>query len=242
MFDYEEFCPISKTAMILGERWTIQIIREMHFGASHFSDFNDYLPRLSPSLLKTRLQTLEDNGVIFRKRLKGKKGYEYLLTPSGKALLPVILEMGKWGVQHSYDTLRAEELDAKMLVRDIAVYLDQSQLPDGNCILRFNFRDLDDNPSWYIRIQNGNPEICSGVPDMDIEIFISTTLEVMTKVWMGSIKMRTALEDGRLRVEGNPIYTRNISRWLRLSQFAKYNPGYDDAPTGNDRALSSVVT
>jgi len=228
MFDPKEFCPISKTATILGERWTIQIIREMHFGASHFSDFHDYLPRISPSLLKTRLQNLEDNGVIFRKKLEGKKGYQYLLTPSGKALLPIILEMGIWGVQHSYDTLSESDLDAKVLIRDIAVYLDLSQLPAGNSIIRFYFKDLNETPSWYIRIHDGKPELCSGAPDTEADVFLSTTLDTMTKVWMGSIGMAAAIKSGSLRIEGNPVYTKCISRWLRLSQFAEYNPGYPE--------------
>ncbi|MBI3772124.1 MAG: helix-turn-helix transcriptional regulator [Gammaproteobacteria bacterium] len=47
MYDYSEFCPISKAASVLGERWTLQIIREILFGASRFSEFQKYLPKLS---------------------------------------------------------------------------------------------------------------------------------------------------------------------------------------------------
>ena len=95
MYDYEEACPISKASSVLGERWTLQIIREMMLGARRFSEFQRYLPRLSPSILNTRLKSLEDHGIILRRRIPEQRGYEYLLTPAGKALPPVMIELGK---------------------------------------------------------------------------------------------------------------------------------------------------
>ena len=64
MYDYEEVCPVSRAASILCERWTLQIVREMLFGASRFSDLQKYLPKLSPTLLNTRLKTLEQQGIV----------------------------------------------------------------------------------------------------------------------------------------------------------------------------------
>ena len=97
MYDYAEACPISKAASALCERWTLQIIREMFMGATRFSEFQKYLPRLSPTLLNSRLQTLEAQGIILRKRIPEKKGFEYQLTPAGNALKPVLgeLEIGR---------------------------------------------------------------------------------------------------------------------------------------------------
>ncbi|MAA61079.1 MAG: transcriptional regulator, partial [Pseudomonadales bacterium] len=77
MYDYEEVCPVSRAASILCERWTLQIVREMLFGASRFSDLQKYLPKLSPTLLNTRLKTLEQQGIVIRTRIAEKRGYEY---------------------------------------------------------------------------------------------------------------------------------------------------------------------
>ena len=60
MYDYAEACPISKAASVLCERWTLQIIREMFMGATRFSEFQRYLPRMSPTLLSKRLKELEE--------------------------------------------------------------------------------------------------------------------------------------------------------------------------------------
>ena len=226
MFDYAEFCPISKTAMIVGERWTIQIIREMHFGVTRFSEFQKYLPRISPSLLNTRLRSLEETGVIIKKKIKERKGYEYLLTPSGKALLPLILEMGKWGVRYVYDSLSDEELNAERLIRDVSTTIDTSELPSGDTVLRFKFFDLENYSYWYIKIHDGNVEVCDGVPENEIDVYITSTLATFTKVWMGSVDLHSAMDNGNLRIVGNDSYTRNLSRWLRLNQFAPENPNY----------------
>ena len=86
MYDYGEACPISRASSVLCERWTLQIVREMFFGASRFSEFQKYLPKISPSLLNTRLRLLAENGIIIRKRIPEKRGYEYHLTPAGKSL------------------------------------------------------------------------------------------------------------------------------------------------------------
>jgi DNA-binding HxlR family transcriptional regulator len=226
MFDYAEFCPISKTATIVGERWTIQIIREMHFGVTRFSEFQKYLPRISPSLLNTRLRSLEENGIIIRKKIKERKGYEYLLSPSGKALLPLILEMGKWGVRYVYDSLSDEELNAERLVRDVSTTIDTSELPSGDTVLRFKFFDLENYSYWYIKIHDGDVEVCDGVPENEIDVYITSTLATFTKVWMGSVDLHSAMDNGNLRIVGNDSYTRNLSRWLRLNQFAPENPNY----------------
>ena len=74
MYDYEEVCPVSRAASILCERWTLQIVREMLFGASRFSDLQKYLPKLSPTLLNTRLKTLEQQGIVIRTRIAEKRG------------------------------------------------------------------------------------------------------------------------------------------------------------------------
>ena len=119
MFDYGEFCPISMATSVLCERWTLQIVREMVLGATRYSEFQRHMPKLSPSLLKTRLRLLEDEGIVLRKKIPGQRGYEYLLTPKGKAIEPILVELGKWGMYWVHEDLGEVELNAASLLRDI---------------------------------------------------------------------------------------------------------------------------
>jgi DNA-binding HxlR family transcriptional regulator len=226
MYDYEEFCPISKTASILGERWTIQIIREMHFGVTRFNDFRKYMPSLSPTLLNNRLKTLEENGILYRRKIRQQKGYEYLLTPAGKAMLPIIQEMGKWGVGFVYDSLSDKELNAERLVRDISFTIDPSALPAGDTIIRFKFTDLEQNAFWFIKVHDGKVEVCDGVPEGDVDVYITSPLMRFTEIWMGNKGLQPAIDNGEVEVAGDSIYTRRLSRWLGLNIYAKHNPKY----------------
>jgi DNA-binding HxlR family transcriptional regulator len=65
---YGQFCPVAKAAEVLGERWTILIIRELLLGTTRFSDLQRALSQISPTLLTKRLNQLQDYGLIVRKR------------------------------------------------------------------------------------------------------------------------------------------------------------------------------
>ena len=95
MTNYGQFCPIAKTSEILGERWTNLVIRELGAGSETFNDLRRGLPLISPSLLSTRLKSLEAAGVILRTETEA--GIKYTLTEAGLELKPIILQMGMWG-------------------------------------------------------------------------------------------------------------------------------------------------
>ena len=99
LHDYGEACPISMAASVICESWTLQIIREPFFGSTRYSEIRKVIPNISPSLLRDRLRFPEKQGLVMRKRAPSGNRYEYHLTPSGKALAPVLTEMGIWGMR-----------------------------------------------------------------------------------------------------------------------------------------------
>lgn len=224
MYDYEEACPISKASSVLGERWTLQIIREMMLGARRFCEFQRYLPRLSPSILNARLKSLEDNGIILRRRIPEQRGYEYLLTPAGKALRPVMIELGKWGMRWVFDSLVDEELSAVSLLRDIAVKIDRDELPAGDCVIQFNMPDLPETRTRYVLVKEDRARECDENPGYDVDVYINATLRTLTEIWYGRMDLRAACQSGVLEVVGAPAYTRNLARWFPVSQFAGESP------------------
>lgn len=80
---------------MLGERWTHLVIREIGIGTESFNDIRKGVPLISPSLLSTRLKSLETAGVIDRDSIQGH--IRYLLNKAGEELMPIILQMGTWG-------------------------------------------------------------------------------------------------------------------------------------------------
>jgi DNA-binding HxlR family transcriptional regulator len=223
MYDYGEACPVSRATSVLCERWTLQIVREMLLGATRFSEFQKYLPRISPSLLKTRLSSLEHSGVVIRKRIPEKRGYEYHLSPAGKALRPVVLELGKWGMQWVYDGLTDDQLNVVVLLREIALFLKTDQLPSGDTILQFTFTDFEDNAKRYILVHGDKREVCDENPGYEVDVYFRSTLRTLSEIWWGDMALPAACDDKSLQVTGQPTYTRNLARWFPVSSFATLN-------------------
>jgi DNA-binding HxlR family transcriptional regulator len=100
---YAQNCPIARTLDVIGDRWTLLIIRDLFLGYTRFGQFRRSTPRISPKLLSERLKRLEDEGIIERKLLDGRPPRaEYRLTPKGRSLFPVIFAMGTWGFEHLF--------------------------------------------------------------------------------------------------------------------------------------------
>ena len=223
MFDYGEFCPISLATSVLCERWTLQIVREMLLGATRFSEFQAHMPRLSPSLLKTRLRFLEEQGVLIRKQEAGKRGATYHLTPKGRALQPVLSELGKWGMSWVHDHISDEELNATTLLRDIAAAVKVEELPSGDSLIQITIEDLPDFPKQYIRIRDGGCELCEVETGHEVDVYITAGLKVLHQVWYGDIGLLKAKDTGKLKVVGHSDYVRNVSRWFGISAYSAYN-------------------
>ena len=94
-------CPVSRTAFIIGSRWTSEIIRELvDHGARRFSDLQEALSGIAPNTLSNRLKMLEDHGVIERRIYDTHPPRsEYHLTEKGSQMRPIIDAMRAWGRQ-----------------------------------------------------------------------------------------------------------------------------------------------
>ncbi|MDA0563999.1 helix-turn-helix transcriptional regulator [Streptomonospora sp. S1-112] len=99
--DYaDQNCSIARVLELIGERWTVLILRDAFFGVRRFADFAEHLgvPR---AVLTDRLRTLVDNGILARRRYSEQPPRdEYVLTDLGVSLWPVLYAMSQWGEAH----------------------------------------------------------------------------------------------------------------------------------------------
>jgi len=72
--EYGQFCPVAKAMEILGEKWTLLIIRELLMGGTRFNELQRGLSLISPTMLTKRLNDLEDAGLLMRKKIPGQRG------------------------------------------------------------------------------------------------------------------------------------------------------------------------
>lgn len=97
---YEQYCPVAKALDIVGDRWSILILRELALGAKRFTDLAQRLDGIAPNLLTRRLRQLEENGIVTRNFLPPPAASQvYELTAEGQAFEPALLELGRWGTR-----------------------------------------------------------------------------------------------------------------------------------------------
>jgi len=223
MYDYEEVCPISKAASVLCERWTLQIIREMFLGVTRFNEFRQYLPKMSPTLLNSRLKTLEEQGLIIRKKIPEKRSYEYQLTPAGQELQPLLKEFGKWGMSWAFNQMDEHQLDASTLVRDFGAALQLDQLPTGDATFQFSMNVGDKVVRKFILLRDGKPQICDDNIGYDVDVYLSGDITAFAQIWYGERSVISSIDQQLVNVTGAAFYVKNVSKWLGTSQFAPYN-------------------
>ena len=225
MSEYGQFCPIAKACELLGERWTILILRELLLGSHRYSEFQRALSRISPSLLTKRLKQLEQAGIIVRKIQPGRKGHDYLLTPAGKELSPVIKNLAIWGMRWARGQLSDDDLDVEFLMWDIQRRIQVNMLPDGETVFCFIFDDLKQFKNWWLLIHDGDVDVCTENPGKDVDLYISSTLRNLVEVWEGDIEIKTALRKQLLRTQGSKKLAKTMPDWLGINPYAEIRPG-----------------
>ncbi|MDE2406192.1 MAG: transcriptional regulator [Sphingomonadales bacterium] len=217
---YGQFCPIAKATEILGEKWTILIVRELVMGGRRFSDMQRGLGDISPALLAARLKSLEEQGLVVRRKPPGRRSYEYWPTEACRQLTPVLLALGEWGLQYARHTVLDSDLDVELLMLYLERSIDPSQLAGGHGVIRFRFHDLGRQRDWWLLVKDGRIDLCITDPGHDVDVYFQCTLRTMHDVWMGDRSFREAIRTGDLVAEGEPALLRTIESWLRPSIFA----------------------
>jgi len=224
MLEYGQFCPVAKAAEILGEKWTLLIIRELLQGSTRFSQIQRALSRISPTVLNKRLDSLQGAGLVVRKRIPDQRGNEYQLTEAGRELFPIVLQIAQWGMRWARGQLSDSELDVNLLMMDVERRLDTNKLPGGQTVLKFRFTDLKRYGEWWIKVKGDEVDLCTEDPGHDVDVYFTTDLRTMTEVWMGDLSVKRAQSERKLNIVGPSAYLRNLEGWLGLYLLSEIRP------------------
>jgi DNA-binding HxlR family transcriptional regulator len=101
---YQQDCPIARTLDIVGDRWTLLIVRDLFLGRRRFNEFLDSSPGMPPKVLSDRLKKLQEHGFIERQIYSEHPlRAEYHLTDTGQSFKPVLYAIGEWGFEHTFE-------------------------------------------------------------------------------------------------------------------------------------------
>jgi DNA-binding HxlR family transcriptional regulator len=94
---YQSFCPVGAALNVVGERWTLLIVRDLLLGPRRYSELLSGLGGIGTDILAARLRTLQEHGIV--RRAGKRQAHRYELTESGRALRPVLTELSRWGAE-----------------------------------------------------------------------------------------------------------------------------------------------
>jgi DNA-binding HxlR family transcriptional regulator len=216
---FGQFCPVALACETLTQKWALLIVRELCAGATRFSDIRRGVPRISATLLKERLDALEDAGIVRRQKMKSG-AHEYLLTEAGEDLRPVLASIGAWGQRWSRD-IETRDLDPGWLVWAMHRRLNTAAMPPGRTVLEVVFTDAPANRRrfWLVHA-NGDVDVCVKPPGFEVDVSLSAKTLVLAEIWRGIRPIAQEIKAGRVVIEGKPALRRALPSWLLLSVYA----------------------
>jgi DNA-binding HxlR family transcriptional regulator len=220
MKGYATYCPVAKALEILGERWTLLIVRDLLAGARHFNDFRRSIPLITPAMLSKRLRTLEQVGIIQRGVSDHSGRVEYRLSEAGHELKSFVEAAGTWGQRWARSMLPHGELHPSTLMWDIHRFLKTEHLPATRTVLKVEFTDLNAMRHWWLVVQASEVDVCLDDPGYEVDVWIACTLFTLTGLFMGDLTIASAQAAGQIRLDGNGQLVREMPRWFGLMPFS----------------------
>lgn len=220
MSRYGQYCPITRSLEVLGDRWTLLVVRDLLVGATRFNELARGLPGMSRGLLSKRLDQLERDGLVVR------ADGAYLPTPACEELRPLIFGLAEWGARWAFGEPRPDELDPTVLMWWIRGGIDADRLgPAGpgreRTVLHVRVPDARRTRFWFV-VTPGDVSLCFTDPGFEVDATVETSLSVLYQVWLGVVALPAAVRDGLVTLTGRRETVRRLPGALRLSPVAPF--------------------
>jgi DNA-binding HxlR family transcriptional regulator len=178
---YNQTCSVAGALDVLGERWTLLLVRELLTGPKRYNDLLDALPGIGTNLLAERLKTLANDGLISQRRLPAPAAASvYQLTEAGRRLEPVLLELVRWGMRYQ----RKGKKSAAYRATWTAVAMRAFFRPDRARGLKLSceFRVADE--VFYAEVRERELHTAAG-PATQPDVVVTTTPEIFRRFESG---------------------------------------------------------
>ena len=197
---YNQYCGLAYALDIVGERWTLLIIRELIAGPRRFKDLMDGLPGISTNLLSERLKNLEQQCVLNRRVLPPPAGSTvYELTPLGQGLEQTLLELGKWGSQFVPPSAEGAAL---LNVGSYALTLKTFFWPNRAVGINETYELRVDNEVLQVQVKEGKIDVRQGV-NGPVDVIFETDMPTYLGLLQRQIEPDEAICTGLVRVKGD---------------------------------------
>ena len=227
--NYRQFCPTARVLDIVGERWTLLIVRDLLLGPKRYTDLRRGLPGMASNLLAIRLAEMQDADLIVKQRHEKPRPREvYVLTERGRELQGVLVELARFGLPYLDMPTDDEPMVAERVPLGLVAMIHPAELPDGGMRLRC---DLDEGDLTITLVPDGPPgarltfheRITVDPTDPAVAVDVTLKGSMATLLWIrrGVITGEDAIAQDLLTLEGRADARRAVRRMYR----------FDAAPT-----------
>jgi DNA-binding HxlR family transcriptional regulator len=197
---YNHSCMTARTLELVGERWSLLVIRDLLTGPKRFTDLMDRLGGITPKTLSQRLSELDGAGIVATDREPGRREVWYSLTPAGADLRPVIDSLGWWGLRYAWRLPReGEPLHAEHLLRSAIQAINHAA--GDNAPARWHFHI---DGSDYLAESDGQRWLLTTpAPPGPADVTISATTGALAALIVGG-------SDHDVTITGDPAHVRRF--------------------------------
>jgi len=192
---YREYCAIARSLDVLGQRWTLLIVRDLFLGPLRYSDLLEGLPGIATDILTARLRTLEAEGLVRRRELPPPAHTTvYELTDSGQRLGPVIRALGEVGMELLGPPQPDEPVNPGPVVMSLMLSFRAADFPD---LVETYGLDVD-GQEFGVTVDRGSARSARGAPP-DPAVTLRTDARTLVLLLRGG-----PVPAGAVQVEGDP--------------------------------------
>ena len=190
---YNQYCAIARSLDVIGERWTLLLIRELMTGPKRFTDLLGHLPGIGTNLLSNRLKELEETGLIVQTRLPAPaSSVVYTLTE------PVLMSLAQWGRPLLGPPREKDKLAPGWLI----LAMKKSFKPEAAEGIDEVYEYRVDDDVFQVKVQQNQIQIEQGLP-WQPDVVFTTESDALMRVVAGELDLEAALKKGSMKVEGS---------------------------------------
>jgi DNA-binding HxlR family transcriptional regulator len=210
--EYGQFCGLARAAEIVGQRWTLLILRDLRVGPRRYSDLVAGLPGIPTNTLASRLKDLEEEGLVTRMAPSGaERSVVYGLTPRGEELGPALDALSRWGAGGMRAPRDGEIVTSASMVAALQVAAGDGVVPKSwNTAYTVRVGEVE----VHLLMRNGTITVGPGAADgPDLVI---TAGPQIRDVLAGELDAETAIATGAVELEGDPALFARFADRLRV--------------------------
>ena len=200
---YGHFCPSAHALEIIGEKWSLLVVRDLLRGPQRYTDLLRSMRNVTSKALLNRLRDLEEVGIVERDRREGRREVWYSLTNKGRDLAPLLQELATWGTKHAIrPPLHDETVHPPQVIYSLIYFLNKPPLmPIEPVIWVFRFPG---NQAYTVRFQGESWVSDSG--EVEADVLVETTPQALAMlITAGPEESGVLLERMDINGEGDRI-------------------------------------